>query len=138
MLIIVIYIFFFFLMIRLPPRSTLFPYTTLFRSVQPIEHENRVRVFPVEDNCNFRHDTPVCSHYCEHWSRGQERRDLMSDSKEAMLGSGVNQQPDRGESRYLPILTRQTSPSRSWQACRRRPAPRVGPRARRSTGFRLS
>src|SRR5260370_6135749 len=27
--------FFFFLMIRRPPRSTLFPYTTLFRSVWP-------------------------------------------------------------------------------------------------------
>src|SRR2546422_4259529 len=27
-------IFFFFLMIRRPPRSTLFPYTTLFRSLQ--------------------------------------------------------------------------------------------------------
>src|SRR5256885_17241301 len=27
--------FFFFLMIRRPPRSTLFPYTTLFRSHQP-------------------------------------------------------------------------------------------------------
>src|SRR3712207_6986358 len=27
--------FFFFLMIRRPPRSTLFPYTTLFRSRQP-------------------------------------------------------------------------------------------------------
>src|SRR5258708_35939356 len=27
--------FFFFLMIRRPPRSTLFPYTTLFRSVTP-------------------------------------------------------------------------------------------------------
>src|SRR5215467_15386499 len=27
--------FFFFLMIRRPPRSTLFPYTTLFRSGQP-------------------------------------------------------------------------------------------------------
>src|SRR5256885_8098627 len=27
--------FFFFLMIRRPPRSTLFPYTTLFRSVIP-------------------------------------------------------------------------------------------------------
>src|SRR5258705_13706756 len=27
--------FFFFLMIRRPPRSTLFPYTTLFRSSQP-------------------------------------------------------------------------------------------------------
>src|ERR1039457_7312458 len=28
------FLFFFFLMIRRPPRSTLFPYTTLFRSVQ--------------------------------------------------------------------------------------------------------
>src|SRR5436190_21591290 len=28
-----IHLFFFFLMIRRPPRSTLFPYTTLFRSV---------------------------------------------------------------------------------------------------------
>src|SRR3712207_9228458 len=27
--------FFFFLMIRRPPRSTLFPYTTLFRSAEP-------------------------------------------------------------------------------------------------------
>src|SRR5256885_16751812 len=27
-----VYLFFFFLMIRRPPRSTLFPYTTLFRS----------------------------------------------------------------------------------------------------------
>src|SRR6266702_6634431 len=30
--ILLIYTFFFFLMIRRPPRSTLFPYTTLFRS----------------------------------------------------------------------------------------------------------
>src|SRR2546430_9754407 len=28
------YLFFFFLMIRRPPRSTLFPYTTLFRSCE--------------------------------------------------------------------------------------------------------
>src|SRR5436189_6396170 len=31
------FLFFFFLMIRRPPRSTLFPYTTLFRSRQPDE-----------------------------------------------------------------------------------------------------
>src|SRR6266516_5756366 len=31
-LIVLFYCFFFFLMIRRPPRSTLFPYTTLFRS----------------------------------------------------------------------------------------------------------
>src|SRR2546430_7636246 len=30
-------LFFFFLMIRRPPRSTLFPYTTLFRSPLPLE-----------------------------------------------------------------------------------------------------
>src|SRR5436309_11641523 len=29
-----LYIIFFFLMIRRPPRSTLFPYTTLFRSIR--------------------------------------------------------------------------------------------------------
>src|SRR5256885_16652330 len=37
---------FFFLMIRRPPRSTLFPYTTLFRSIRVpvhmIEHINKV------------------------------------------------------------------------------------------------
>src|SRR2546429_6689442 len=34
--------FFFFLMIRRPPRSTLFPYTTLFRSVELVPHRNLV------------------------------------------------------------------------------------------------
>src|SRR5256885_16068549 len=35
--------FFFFLMIRRPPRSTLFPYTTLFRSL-PLSARGRARV----------------------------------------------------------------------------------------------
>src|SRR2546426_1622109 len=35
--------FFFFLMIRRPPRSTLFPYTTLFRSLASREREIRQR-----------------------------------------------------------------------------------------------
>src|SRR2546430_12507743 len=39
-------IFFFFLMIRRPPRSTLFPYTTLFRSrPSPRQNLNRRRAF---------------------------------------------------------------------------------------------
>src|SRR3712207_7379041 len=33
--------FFFFLMIRRPPRSTLFPYTTLFRSGRALERHDR-------------------------------------------------------------------------------------------------
>src|SRR3989440_10509849 len=36
------YFLFFFLMIRRPPRSTLFPYTTLFRSILLLEHLHRV------------------------------------------------------------------------------------------------
>src|SRR5256886_9910569 len=38
------FIFFFFLMIRRPPRSTLFPYTTLFRSDRVLDDE-LVRAF---------------------------------------------------------------------------------------------
>src|SRR5258708_31964916 len=36
-------LFFFFLMIRRPPRSTLFPYTTLFRSADGPEHDDESR-----------------------------------------------------------------------------------------------
>src|SRR2546425_4872776 len=46
---------FFFLMIRRPPRSTLFPYTTLFRSLDGRE----ARVHPVEfcvTACHVLHD----------------------------------------------------------------------------------
>src|SRR2546422_3163624 len=35
------FLFFFFLMIRRPPRSTLFPYTTLFRSMVPAAGQRR-------------------------------------------------------------------------------------------------
>src|SRR5712675_3436833 len=37
---------FFFLMIRRPPRSTLFPYTTLFRSCDAAEHPVDARLRP--------------------------------------------------------------------------------------------
>src|SRR6266536_3694636 len=36
-----LHLFFFFLMIRRPPRSTLFPYTTLFRSAAAVLGERR-------------------------------------------------------------------------------------------------
>src|SRR6516162_10944531 len=46
----VLYVFVFFLMIRRPPRSTLFPYTTLFRSISPLNRPaapaTSVAVFP--------------------------------------------------------------------------------------------
>src|SRR2546426_8956256 len=46
-----LFFLFFFLMIRRPPRSTLFPYTTLFRSRLyvrrlPVRYQSAVRAFP--------------------------------------------------------------------------------------------
>src|SRR2546429_9672624 len=38
-----LFLLFFFLMIRRPPRSTLFPYTTLFRSLEASDYEEVVR-----------------------------------------------------------------------------------------------
>src|SRR2546430_6851244 len=45
-----IFVFFFFLMIRRPPRSTLFPYTTLFRSSRPISGFARIEEFQSSAN----------------------------------------------------------------------------------------
>src|SRR5688572_31919867 len=70
---------FLFLMIRRPPRSTLFPYTTLFRSGQSVEdhcrqcHEDRTHTVVVVD----AHAQPlrVSCDYCrsEHNYRGGPR-----------------------------------------------------------------
>src|SRR2546426_12196472 len=38
-----LFLFFFFLMIRRPPRSTLFPYTTLFRSRRAVHYDRHSR-----------------------------------------------------------------------------------------------
>src|SRR5256885_11926591 len=47
--------FFFFLMIRRPPRSTLFPYTTLFRSILPMPAGPRTALRPFDGICNLAH-----------------------------------------------------------------------------------
>src|SRR3712207_7391677 len=39
-------------MIRRPPRSTLFPYTTLFRSTTTVTGEGQVGVFVAVDHCS--------------------------------------------------------------------------------------
>src|SRR5476649_2986489 len=46
--------FVFFLMIRRPPRSTLFPYTTLFRSLQPSPMPNSVSLCPINAPVRLR------------------------------------------------------------------------------------
>src|SRR2546422_7206146 len=63
--------YFFFLMIRRPPRSTLFPYTTLFRSVTP-------RVMTDVIALAHRHNVPVIVDRSEeHTSELQSRLHLV-------------------------------------------------------------
>src|SRR5438874_13269590 len=73
-----IYYRFFFLMIRRPPRSTLFPYTTLFRSAQANLQERRrnPRMGGCEDLPRGQggRATPRSE---EHTSELQSRRDLV-------------------------------------------------------------
>src|SRR2546427_8790794 len=50
--------FFFFLMIRRPPRSTLFPYTTLFRSLFGLELVRHLAVHRLGDRGRGQEDVP--------------------------------------------------------------------------------
>src|SRR5581483_12465969 len=62
--------FFFFLMIRLPPRSTLFPYTTLFRSPGPLPGGDHFRL-------QLRHARLPAWRSEEHTSELQSRQYLV-------------------------------------------------------------
>src|SRR5204863_9149131 len=68
-----LFFLFFFLMIRRPPRSTLFPYTTLFRSLE-FGIRSRSRCIPNERRPGT-HSTFQRSE--EHTSELQSRRDLV-------------------------------------------------------------
>src|SRR5688572_31801994 len=69
---------FFFLMLRRPPRSTLFPYTTLFRSLRSISVTVRTRSVAVHAGCNlFFNWTPTTSRSEEHTSELQSQSNLV-------------------------------------------------------------
>src|SRR3712207_8887793 len=77
---------FFFLMIRRPPRSTLFPYTTLFRSVAaelerelPLDHVEAVRVMAV--------DVPIGAVLARHVAHVGEGQLVALDRKSTRLNS---------------------------------------------------
>src|SRR2546430_8979558 len=70
----------FFLMIRRPPRSTLFPYTTLFRSRVPTEQAYRVYV-----------DSMLGEEHLPSWERARLRRTLFGDRKSTRLNSSHSQ-----------------------------------------------
>src|SRR3712207_7786916 len=72
---------FFFLMIRRPPRSTLFPYTTLFRSGRPGRGETQAVAVEAEGPLEVRHpqrdDADPWFRSEEHTSELQSRQYLV-------------------------------------------------------------
>src|SRR5215204_7396680 len=69
---------FFFLMIRRPPRSTLFPYTTLFRSrVRSEPHERPLLVPPLDERCGSGGRSVPDPRSEEHTSELQSHSDLV-------------------------------------------------------------
>src|SRR2546430_3868068 len=63
-------------MIRRPPRSTLFPYTTLFRSCDPGQGKGRRRMHPGD---GATRDRPQCLQYPPHRSE-EHTSELQSQS----------------------------------------------------------
>src|SRR5206468_10624566 len=79
---------FFFLMIRPPPRSTLFPYTTLFRSLKLHHHVLNVKLDGALADLDDHRDFPV--RFSGH-GPGKEKRTGKSDRKSTRLNSSHDQ-----------------------------------------------
>src|SRR2546430_17585678 len=60
--------FFFFLMIRRPPRSTLFPYTTLFRSDRLVDDLRRMAVGRAPERREMKADAEGLGHGAIYYS----------------------------------------------------------------------
>src|SRR2546422_8755475 len=94
---------FFFLMIRRPPRSTLFPYTTLFRSVPPPSFHERLQHRRI-DQCPEQQASPALI------GRLQQRPEEMAALRRPTLAGatavaaatiGMNDRPDDTEQPLL-------------------------------------
>src|SRR2546421_5910763 len=66
--------FLFFLMIRRPPRSTLFPYTTLFRSLNSSHKQKSTRLNSSHDQISY---AVFCLKKKKHTSEHQSRSELV-------------------------------------------------------------
>src|SRR2546429_7273589 len=92
------YCFFFFLMIRRPPRSTLFPYTTLFRSRGRLQREGQLSI---ADTIRITSEIAEALGYAH--SRGVVHRDIKPEN--IMFSAGRALVADFGIARALTAPT---------------------------------
>src|SRR5271167_5155351 len=95
------FLFFFFLMIRRPPRSTLFPYTTLFRSPheiesEPVEHDHLVHDRGVQDRkstrLNSSHVSISYAVFCL-----KKKKKIMREHGRLLIATGGDKDTDETE-----------------------------------------
>src|SRR6267143_5280874 len=98
-LVLSLFLFFFFLMIRRPPRSTLFPYTTLFRSRRPPHPGGRRR--PWQDG--HRRDRKSTRLNSSHSSISYAVFCLKKKKKKSNINESINKKKDANQQRRLKI-----------------------------------
>src|SRR2546427_5439669 len=76
-------------MIRRPPRSTLFPYTTLFRSLE--NHDRRVRraIQPEVSYPNLQHRSPRGRHQVPISQEARDRKSTRLNSSHSQISYAV-------------------------------------------------
>src|SRR2546430_12672400 len=89
-----IYYLFFFLMIRRPPRSTLFPYTTLFRSQKTYTAEFKVEAIKlIEANQGNVSETArqlgISMQTLSNWNKKADRKSTRLNSSHSQISYAV-------------------------------------------------
>src|SRR5260221_3370093 len=85
-------IFFFFLMIRRPPRSTLFPYTTLFRSTRArLGYNSPIINHTSPEKSNFSRENGFATEDTEHTEKGNplDRKSTRLNSSHTVISYAV-------------------------------------------------
>src|SRR2546430_16417112 len=89
----ILHLFFFFLMIRRPPRSTLFPYTTLFRSISTsgwrLVHQEQTRERPENDIADLELLGADDEHEQETVARWPDRKSTRLNSSHSQISYAV-------------------------------------------------
>src|SRR3712207_8542867 len=93
---------FFFLMIRRPPRSTLFPYTTLFRSAYLLNHSSGRRMMRPSGRRNSLFSSRICFRKREKGRRISPITTVMRSSNQSGVSSRSEEHTSELQSRqYL-------------------------------------
>src|SRR5258708_16516265 len=98
-------------MIRRPPRSTLFPYTTLFRSKRTMTWKGGVFEVTIHTNDNFSHATEILMAYGERQANRSEEHTSELQSPDHLVCRLLLEKKNNKATCPPPLLNHDTSDS---------------------------